>query len=395
MKNPLIQRANLQGQPGLHALIVGVSAYSNLSKANEPLTPNSLGLRQLSSTTLSAYKIYRWLLDHQNALPVPLASCRLLLSPSALEIAVEPEINDLADPATLENFLIQAKNWKKDASSNDDNMTLFYFAGHGAQQSRDDAVLLLEDFGDGIGGPLRNAVDINNIFKGMARSNQFHIIAQKQLYFVDACRDFLSAFRNFEPDDATQVFRIQQSGADTRVAPIFYAAAPGTSALAIPGEQTLFSKALIDCLNGDAGQFEEVEGQERWHVSVHSLCEALQLKIQELNTRFSAQQEFLPGGWWKDTAICFLNHPPLVEVELKVDPLEAVPCTRIATLESQGAGLIIPFPLNPHPYRGAWPAGFYTLSAEIVPPAAPYININPFVRQIVPPRFSRTMRVIP
>jgi hypothetical protein len=395
MKNPLIRNENLLGPPGLHAFIVGVSDYKNLPLPGEPLAPHHLGLRKLSSAALSAYKMYCWLLEHQNDLAVPLVSCRLLLSPSATEIAAAPEIGDLADPATVENFLVQAAGWQNDANSNEGDMTLFYFSGHGAQQSRDDAVLLLEDFGDGVGVPLRKAVDVNNIFNGMARSNQFRTIAQKQLYFIDACRDFLSAFKNLEPQKTTQVFQVQLSGEDTRVAPIFYAAAPGTGALAIPGQQTLFSKALIDCLNGDAGQFEEVEGQERWNISVHSLCEVLLLKMQELNARFGEQQEFLPGGWWKDTVICFLDHPPLVKVKLKVEPQEAVPCTRIMMMDLLGAAPAIPFPLNPYPYEGAWPAGYYTLSAEIVPPAVPYVNVAPFIRQIVPPHFSRTMKVIP
>ena len=121
-------RANLQGQPSLHVLIAGVSAYQNLPKQTEPLKPENFGLRQLSSTALTAYQVYRWVLDHQQNVPVPLATCRLLLSPSLDEVAAEPALNELADPCTLNNFLVEAAGWRNDAGLNEGNITFFYFA---------------------------------------------------------------------------------------------------------------------------------------------------------------------------------------------------------------------------------------------------------------------------
>ncbi len=389
-------RVNLQGQPGLHVLIAGVSAYQNLPKQNEPLRPENFGLRQLSSTALTAYQVYRWMLDHQQNFPVPLVTCRLLLSPSLDEVAAEPALNELAKPCTLNNFLVAASGWRDDAGSNEGNITFFYFAGHGVQRTKDDAVLLLEDFGDGIGGPLRNTVDINNIFKGMAKSIAHPKMAQTQLYFIDACRDFLAAFKNFEPEETTQVFRVQLSGEDKRTAPIFYAAAPGTQAIGIRGEQTLFSKALLDCLNGDAGVFEEVNGQERWHVSIHSLNEALETKIDDWNATLQAKQDFILGGWVANTPICFLQQPPVVEIILEVIPLEALNYTRIQALDEQGVPIpALPVPLNPHPYRCKWKAGYYTIGAVIDPPDPRFMNFPNQIRPVMPPRFSRKVKVIP
>ncbi len=357
-------RANLQGQPDLHVLIAGVSTYQNLPKQNDPLTPESFGMRQLSSTALTKYKIYRWLLDHQQNFPVPLATCRLLLSPSPDEVAVEPGLKGLAEPCTLNNFLVAANDWRTDASSHQENVTFFYFAGHGVQRTKDDSVLLLEDFDGRIGGLLRNAVDTNNIFKGMAKSNTYPNMAQTQLYFIDACRDFLSAFKNFEPESTTPVFRVQLSGEDKRTAPIFYA-------------------------NGDAGELKEVNGQERWHISVHSLNAALETKIDDWNKTLGAQQDFILGGLVANTPTHFLDLTPLVEIVLEVVPLDALNCTRIKVLDDQGVPIPepVPFPVLPnlHPYRCKWIAGFYTISAEIDPPDQRYINFPGRARPVMPP----------
>lgn len=390
-------RDNLQGQPELHVLIAGVSAYQNLPKQNEPLTPESFGMRQLSSAALTAYKVYHWLLDHQQNFPVPLATCRLLLSPSSDEVAREPSLNGLADSCNLNNFLVAANDWREDAGLHQENMTFFYFVGHGVQRTKDDSVLLLEDFDGRIGGLLRNAVDTNNIFKGMAKSSRYPNMGQTQLYFIDACRDFLSAFKNFEPESTTPVFRVQLSGEDKRKAPIFYAAAPGTKAIGIRGEQTLFSRALLDCLNGDAGELEEINGQEKWHVSVHSLNAALETKIDDWNKTLGAQQDFILGGLVANTPIHFLDRPPSVEIILEVDPPDALNYTRIKALDDQGVAIPVPLPvpLDPHPYRCKWTAGCYAISAEIDPPNPRFINFPGRYRAFMPPLVTRKVKVIP
>jgi hypothetical protein len=393
----LDKRSALAGKPGLHALIIGVSAYANLPKSeDDPATPDSMALRQLSCAALSAYRVYCWLEEHQANFPVPVATCRLLLSPSAEELAAEPGLGLSTQGATLDNVLRAAKDWRLDAATRPENMTVFFFSGHGAQRTQDDAVLLLEDFGDGLGGPLKNAVDVGNIFKGMATSSAFPEIAQTQLYFIDACRDFLKAFKNHEPDDTTAVFRVQLSTGDTRCAPIFFAAVPGTKAYSIIGEQSLFSKALVDCLTNDAGDFHEVEGEDKWWVSVHTLGEALTMRLGDLNDRFNADQQVVTGGLVKDAIIHYLDQPPSVRVVLEVDPQDALGLTRLEVLDDAGDPLpALPVPLNPHPYETTWPAGFYTINAQINPPDPRFIDRPGRVRPVLPPRFQRRVKVAP
>ena len=386
----------LGDQPGLHALIVGVSAYSNLPKGDQAGTPESMGLKQLTSAALSAYKVYRWLLDHHQNLPVPLATCRLLLSPSTEELNAEATLNGLAEGANLNNFLQAAKDWRQDAATDQENMTFFYFAGHGAQRTKDDAVLILEDFGDGLGGPLKNAVDLGNIFKGMAWSDEFPNMAQTQLYFADACRDFLKAFRDYEPDDATQVFRVALGGEDRRCAPIFFSAVPGTKAYALVGEHSLFTEALLTCLNNDAGDFRELPEGDKWCVSVFSLSEALTSIINNLNLTRGADQVIVQGGHVREKIIHYLDHAPKVNVSLEIEPREAADLVQFEVLDEMGQPLsLVPHPVPRNPYLDTWAAGFYTISATVQPPDPRFVDRPGRVRPVMPPFYERKVKLTP
>ena len=86
----LDERPQLQGQPGLHVFIAGVSRYIHLPGGGSNLTTKSFGMQQLSSTALTACRLYQWLLSHKNQLPLPLATIRLLLSRSQDELDAEP-----------------------------------------------------------------------------------------------------------------------------------------------------------------------------------------------------------------------------------------------------------------------------------------------------------------
>lgn len=387
----------LQGQPGFHAVIAGVSAYRHLPGGGDTAAPDSYGMEQLSSTALTAYKIYRWLLERQSQLPLPLATVRLLLSPSpaeAAEIAKEsPRLQ--VDRCTRQNFAADVRQWRGDAGSRDDNITFFYFAGHGVQRSKNDGVLLLEDFGDPNEGTLHNAAEIINIFNGMAPpASVQRKIARTQLYFVDACRVLPSAFKNFEKMTVPDIFNVELSGADDRHAPIFFATVPGVKAYALKNEQSLFSKALLTCLKGAAGATlpEDAHGNVGWHVSVQSLNKTLNDFFPALTGIPDVDQAFSMGGYpTGDTTIHFLDGPPSVEVVLEVDPLAAVPFTKVVIKDVESGapveGLPSPLTLDPHPFPCKVPAGIYTIDATIEPVNPLYVDRPGKPRMLMPPRF--------
>src|SRR5882672_7155518 len=192
----LDNRNALKGGKGLHALIVGVSHYNHLPGGNAEIGTETYGLNQLTAAATSAYKVYEWLKARGEHLVAPLATVRLLLSPSN----DETNLLGLADPSTWANFAEEASRWQEDASANDDDATFFYFAGHGIIRNKHDSVLLCEDFARPRRGPLPNVVELDNLFYGMAppappekqRAHKplYKQRARKQFYFIDACREF-------------------------------------------------------------------------------------------------------------------------------------------------------------------------------------------------------------
>ena len=152
-------RAGHGAKPGVHAFVVGVSDYPFLPAAPAAVQAPHYGIAPLTSAALGAYAFYKWLIDARTELPLPLVTCRLLLAPSTLELANDPSVGPLAAARPgLNNFLTDAAAWRTDASSSADSIAIFYFAGHGVQRNLDDSVLLLEEFGNGVGGPTQIGV---------------------------------------------------------------------------------------------------------------------------------------------------------------------------------------------------------------------------------------------
>ncbi len=389
------RRAKFAGKPGMHAFIAGISAYQNLPVDVENISPQTLGLTQLTSAATSAYKVFCWLQDNMDRLAIPLVTCRLLLSPTDAELQAVPAMRELAEGATLVNFQDTAAGWQTDAKGHE-NATFFYFAGHGAQRGNNDAVLLLADVAENPHSPLEKAVNFGNVFNGMANSQLNGLMPKTQFYFVDACRDFLAAFRNFETDQTGQVFRVQLSLKDERTcAPVFFAAAPGTQAKTVKGEQTLFSKALIACLENDAGDLIEKDDQDQWSVQTLRLADTLSGQIKKLNELYGTDQQVGTAGWISENQIiCRLDGVPRVQVTLEIEPPEALQKTHLVVLDDTGMrGPEVPFPVAPHPYNSIWPAGVYSISASISPPDPEYVDVQGRSRPMLPPACTKKLRV--
>lgn len=391
-------RSSLQGRPGLHAFIAGVSLYKHLPGGGGVTGETPFGLQQLSSPAITAYKLYRWLVDNKDRLPLPLATVRLLISPSAAELAKEPGMAAAGAAAcSYDEFAAAAHGWRGDAGGDERKMTLFYFAGHGVQRKKSDAVMLMDDFNRPFQGPLTKAVDLENLFNGMAPpADTTKEVARRQLYFVDACRMVPEEFNSSEWLNVPDVWKVEKSGRDDRVAPIFYAAVPGTEAKALKARNTFFGEALIQCLDGAAGEAmgQNAQGETIWGVSVYSLAKALPAQIETLNKKYRVNQDWVPGGFVKDEIICYMKEPPKVPVALEIDPQDALPYIAIEVRDyAAGAVWDLKPPLRPHPYENSLPAGFYTFTARVTGAGAR--NYKDYVRllKISPPRGEWKARV--
>lgn len=378
-------RAALQaaGKPGMHAFITGVSEYPHLAKPGEPLTANSLGMRRLSTTALTAYLIFDWLLqaDASNSLVVPLATCRLLLSPNQKEldragppeITTAPPMRTMSVPACdLNNFTKAAKAWRLDAIQQQADVTLFYFAGHGIQEASGNQALLLEGFGgdERLGRHMANALSIR---AGMApfandrgdpspalpRPN----VARTQFYFLDACRNRPPGMPRLLQLGVDPIFDVEEPDiVDDRQAPIFYAALPEGLAQSDPKQQTLFSLALLRCLSGEAARPPN-ETETKYYISVHSLTEGLKRPLDEINQKLGGSQRLQIHGLGEDAILCYLSEPPSVPISIVIDPDSALGRTSIQVKHANTDADVCSFkcPPDDHPFARSLPAGPYQI----------------------------------
>jgi len=92
----------------------------------------------------------------------------------------EPRLKTLKHGSLFEDFAAAAEDWRKDASVDPANITLFYFAGHGAQRTNRSHVLLLQDFGVGA-AVFGRGVDTSSLLRGMLPGGKFPGLALRQL----------------------------------------------------------------------------------------------------------------------------------------------------------------------------------------------------------------------
>lgn len=339
---------------------------------------------QLTTSVRSAVAVAEWLRNAGPRLETPLASVQLLLSPSPDERRTVPGAAE-TEPATRENLRRAALEWRGKCAEDPENVAFFYFAGHGVERTPRDAVLLTTDFGDADGNPLFNAVDVNNLFGGMAPSASHPGMARTQLWFIDACRVLPQVFNNFETLNAGTVFEVELSGRFPRCAPIYYGAVSGGEAYALTGRTTLFSQALLDSLDRSGGRL--LEGRGRWVVTVESLLQGMKVGIARLNAEHNLDQEVWDGGQMEASARPIADLAEVPEVDVRLELVPAADGVSLQFEDLHGQTVPVPDPLEPNPFEDRWTAGSYEVQTR---PELPGVDRRVSVR---PPSFDWQARV--
>lgn len=372
--------------PSIHALLIGVSDYQHLyDNEDDPAPDEHLGLRKLQSPALTVYRIYEWLERRRQFLPLPLASLRVLVSPSPIEMQMAPALGAWLERADLVHTLSAIEEWRQLLAHNQDSIGLFYFAGHGIKRQRRDDVLLLEGFGGKSTRILRDAIDSTSLIDGMAPSREFPNIARTQLYFFDACRVKPSLFKKYEKVEADPIWdKTEVSKEDNRSMLILYTTVAGAKAYGRSGDQSLFSRAFIRCLDGAAAESADA-GLMNWSVTGMSLANHLQSQLDVVNQQYKSSQLVEIGkSPTRNFVLNRLEAPPAVNVRLQIEPESARDWTKVEVLDHQDiTAWNLPFPVKPLPHPGILPAGMYTVTAEDSR-EAPEWAPGRWIRQVTP-----------
>lgn len=355
--------------PGAHALIVGVGDYQNLPDHGTPapaggFPPRWLGLTKLDSAALSAFRIACWLRDHARDLNPPLASIRLLLAPTATEIRQFPELS--RSPARfplLNTFVEEVVAWRNDSKGHGDNLTLFYFAGHGVQRGFPDPehILLFSDFG---GNPLRKlagTINTTELFNGMKNTD-----AGRQIYFYDACRLEPKLLNKEEVINVDTFWDYLPGTHENRKLGVYHSTRSGQPAYGVPGGHSFFCEALLSCLDAKAAIKPKVDNPtnpQKWRITPQSLNKTLSITLAEVASKKGVTQ-VLYGITPDEFELRFFDKPPKVPIIVDISPGPAREYIEFAlrTVKGENALLVpppIPLQTPESRYVGHVEAGIY------------------------------------
>jgi hypothetical protein len=380
--------------PCTHALVVGCSRYEFLTEEGSPGPGGreTFGLRQVTTPATSAFRFARWLDSTYRNPSAPIGTIRLLLSPSAFETANVPELAQPpaeALPATRENVQEAVDEWFTDCKTSSENVAILYAAGHGIQMSPDDGgIVLLEDFAENL-NVLDGSVDVGAVRKGMSGPT----MAQRQFYFVDACRVRPEAAVRFQTL-GTGVGLPNPFEGRPRVSAIYFAATPSTTALGAPGDGTLFVQALLECLDTALGVDDHVLEDGTWVVTSTTLVRELPKRVRELAEEHGEEQTATAGGQLEDVPFHSLSGRPQVPITIQITPDAATACAVARLMEPPNVDIFAGATFTPTIAREV-PAGHYLLSVRIQPPTPPFADVELFVVPALPPKYKGVVKVAP
>jgi hypothetical protein len=298
-------------KPGTFALIIGVSKYDYL-KGDE----QSYDLGQLYVSALTAYRFFCWLGDEYQHPDFPLAKVWLLLSPTAEESILMPDLLPTGSrQPTFAACEAAIGEWYETMESLDPTVSeksraIFFFSGHGLEMTHDSQILLLKDY---LSPPLRSvnkALSTPNLHTGLLA-----LPLQQQFFFLDACRNDHQKLSEVEELSGTRVlneWRPSYSRVDV-IAPIVHATGPGAAAWSPTDPKlgvSVFGTALLECLEC-VGGVEPVPVAGRCWVDFRVLEDYMDPRVSALLQQAGsrAKQPVMISGSYRNTPICEVPAP--------------------------------------------------------------------------------------
>jgi hypothetical protein len=307
------------GGPATHALIIGVGQYAHLKDGGGRFSDAyNNGMEQLSSPPVSAREFANWLIKSYNP-PKCEPAVRKLGSIAMLVSDKDSQIYSLPSGGTINlerassfNVLEAISGWDERANNLDDNMTMLFFCGHGAMEESDTA-LLLEDFAADDRDPMAGALDFSALLRGMHKCK-----AQRQVYFIDACRKSIRATRDEE--SMGKIFRPGNRhgipGKKTLLA-VYYSTLAWESAYCQENEVSQFTGALLKAFSSAAGNY---EGDGKWRIYTGTLKSGTDALLRREAEKHPDFEQVPAAGETTTFLLHELEHEPLIPVFVYCDP---------------------------------------------------------------------------
>lgn len=372
------------GKPGrgMHALIIGVGGYPHLEggtgqEIEDPLQYGNLG--QLTSPPRSALAFARWLRDsNHDCWKAPLATIDVLISPAPGDPEPGGTMDTFRD-ATIGSIQAAFDAWKR--RCRDDDVSVFYFCGHGLQS--EEQILLASDFGR-YDNHFSGAFAFDSTRQGFLQSPP-----KTQCFFIDACREVTPGVVE-SLGGATGLPFMEPKAYKPRLCEhdlTLQSSAPFESAFAPLQDVSYFTTALIDALHSGAASTDEYGD---WVISTDGVASRIDELLRAASGRSQATEK---GPGLTPTVLCRLDKIPDVKLILECDPRAA---HASATLSYEPT----PPPLGERvkrtpPASNVWnqtvKAGYYTIGAEFADET--FGNVSRTVL-VTPPSSPHKLRVV-
>jgi hypothetical protein len=239
-----------EGTPGVFALVIGVSNYLHLREDQ-----NSMQMGSLHVSALTAFRFFEWLGSVYRLEGVPIASCRLLVSPTEDELAFEPRLADHNRIPNFDNCSDAILQWFNEMNlltqqAAEASRSVFFFSGHGLEITEEMQVLLPQDYLRPPVMQYNRAIGTNNLRRGLKG-----LKVNRHFLFMDACRNDHDNLQQYDPIEGAPI--LNQPRGQCRnphsLVPLFFSSAAGRESFQPRNPReglSLFGSALLEGLSG-------------------------------------------------------------------------------------------------------------------------------------------------
>ena len=321
----IFDQRHLNG-PGVHVVLIGVGRFST-ARAAELLEDDAPpdGFIDLETPMHSVEAFAAWLQAHLHVAKTPLKTIRALASSSARTSSLD------VSPPTFQNLANNVRQWAADLDTDEENLGIFYFCGHGLRIG-EMQFLLAEDFGTERHAPFDNTIE-PELFANAMRQYR----ARRQLFLIDACSTevpFKKKYENARPRTLVQAAENGNLAGSEQC--LIRASKLGTRAFGLRNGPSLFMDALLRAMKGGGA----VSEQGGWVISTDMLKMALSWLIQSRPEGVGQEVSF--GGGTLSSSVSFqtVAGRPLVPVRVMCDPrdFESVSALHVNSAQHSPAG---------------------------------------------------------